>query len=896
MRTTPERPALRSFLRGLIHACLLLLLPCQLALLWLAHNERPLRLPDRLVSKVSETLATKGVRLKARSLLLNPDRSLRAEDVSLGFDGAGDDVITADRIDVRLSLAALLAGRIEPTGIAVSGAKVTLPAPLAEDGRPRTLVERTDCEAVREGRWAVLRFLRVRTREATVFASGEAPLAALTPGGGDGADEALTAAGALRQAEAWIRGLEESGMRSVDVRIRGDGEGAATMTVTALAAQTAKPAQVPGLRAEDLRLSLTASLRPGRISWTAEASARTLGLLQGSDEVLLADVAAYVTPAAEKGRIKLVAKAGKVSCEGWPEARARIETTADLRFDRTETRFRLSTAGSAVEGSAATEGKRWRSVRIDRADLSAKEIFTVDPAAQALARAGATVTDSVILRDVILTAAQDGGLAKAGGRVDLSGLEILGLSSAAITPGKSLPLSAGFDFDSARGAKPLRLFDLALASVTGEAEVSLRSGGPFSLHLRGDLAPGCLDRVLGRWWTDLWSLFRVREHPHAYIDVDGEWMKAGARTTGRVKLDDFSFMGAPFRGVEVTVDADARKTVIGLEDLAGGTLPSHGSVDGKVTWDWSLPPESAGPCVDVSGDMEPWIAALCAGRPFGEALQGLRLPAGRRLRVSARPEGGKPSVTAEISAPGMAYAWGFQLHNLRASTEGAGSQMTIRTTFGMADGKARLDVKGDVLSKPSVDFSIQGAQPELLLAAVQGTQPGQKGKGRLDLSFRGSVDIGAPRLLRGLGDYRLVDPELKRVRLLGGLSGLLEELGVNLTSYDLLEAKGTFGCLDGKAYFPDVTVSGPQSMLTLSGISDLEGGQLDFIGDFSLLDKGGVPLIGLLNPNRALIGLTKIRVKGTFSKPITTALPRLSDLIKSNKDNDLGKIPATLKE
>lgn len=896
MSRASRRPALRSFLRGLVRTCLLLLLPCQLTLLWLAHNDRPVRLPDRLLSETAEALATKGIRFAARALMVNPDRSLRAEDVTLGFDGAGDGVVTAARIDLRLGLAALLAGRIEPTGIAVTDARVVLPAPLTADGRPRTLVERADCEAVREGRWAVLRLLRLRTRETSFFASGEAPLAAIIPAGPVGpADTPLTAADALRRAETWIRALEDAGIRSVEARVRSDGEDAAAVSLSALAA-SAKLAQVPGLRAEDLRISLAANLVRGRTAWTAEASAGTLGVRQGAEEFVISDAAAFLNPAGPGGGLKLVAKARQVTGAGWPAARVRIEATTDARFERTETRFWLNTAGSRLEGSASVEGKAWRSAHVANAHLCAEEILGLAPAARALAGAGAGVSGSVILRDVRLTAAAEGGLAKADGHADLSGLGILGLSSTTIAPGRSLPVSVGFDYDPARGEKPLRLNDLILGSVTGEAEVSLKAGGPFSLHLRGDLAPACLDQVLGRWWTDLWSLFRVRRHPHAYIDVDGEWMKLGARTTGRVKLDDFTFMGAPFRGVEVTVDADARRTVIGLEDLAGGSLPADGSVDGKVTWDWSLPPEAAGPNVDVSGDMEPWIAARCAGESFGDTLKGLRLPAGRRLRVVSRPEGGKPAVTAEISAPGISQAWGFPLLNLKAKTEGAGERMTIRTTFGLADGEARLDVKGDVLRKPAVDFSILGSRPELLMAAFEGTQVERTGNARLDLSFKGTVDLRTPRQLRGLGDYRLVDPELKKVRLLGGLSGLLEELGVNLTSYDLQEARGTFGCLEGKAYLPDLTVTGPQAMLTLSGVGGLEGGQLDFIGDFSLIEKQGIPLIGLLNPNRALIGLTKIRVKGSFSKPETSALPRLSDFIKSMKESDLGKIPDVLKE
>lgn len=893
MSPAPERPARRNFLRSLVHTCLFLLLPCQLALLWLAHNDRPVRLPDRLLSETAEALATKGVRFTARALMVNPDRSLRAEDVTLGFDGAGDGVISARSLDVRLSLPALAAGKLEPTGLTVTDAQVRLPGPLTPDGRPRTIADRIDCEVLREGRWLVIRSARLRSRGMTAFLSGEVPVATLMTGGRNGAD--LPAA--LRTADAWIRDADDFGLRSVEVRARSDGAGGATLRIEALAQPAISPPSSTPVRIEGLRIAASVGVRPdaGLGDWALEADAAQASASIGDIRMNLRGLRVAASPEPRHGGFRIIAKADEALADGLPTARLRWDTLVG-REGPVETRFLLRTDGSRASGRLKTEGTAWRELTLDRADLCSEEMLSVAPLRKALADAGVGLSGSVILREARFVADGAGGLARATGAADLSGFSAMGLSSASIAPGAALPLSAGFDFDAARGPRPLRLTELQLATVRGEAELSLKAGGPFSLHLRGDLAPPCLDQVLGRWWTDLWSLFRVRRHPHAYIDVDGEWMKLGARTTGRVKLDDFTFMGAPFRGVEVTVDADARRTVIGLEDLAGGSLPAHGSVDGKVTWDWSLPPEIAGPNVDVSGDMEPWIAARCAGESFGEALKELRLPSGRRLRVVARPEGGKPAVTAEISAPGISQAWGFPLLNLKAKTEGAGERMTIRTTFGLADGEARLDVKGDVLRKPAVDFSILGSRPELLLAAFEGTQVERTGNARLDLSFKGTVDLRAPRQLRGLGDYRLVDPELKKVRLLGGLSGLLEELGVNLTSYDLQEARGTFGCLEGKAYLPDLAVTGPQAMLTLSGVGGLEGGQLDFIGDFSLMEKQGIPLIGLLNPNRALIGLTKIRVKGSFSKPETSALPRLSDFIKSKKDSDLGKIPDVLKE
>ncbi len=802
-------------------------------------------------------------------------------------------MISARSLDVRLSLPALAAGRLEPTGLTVSDAQVRLPGPLTPDGRPRSIADRFDCEVVREGRWLVIRSARLRVRGMTAFLSGEVPVPTIVAGGRNG--DGLTSA--LKSAEAWISDAGDFGIRSVEVRARSDEAGGATLRIEALAQPAISPPSPTPVRIEGLRIAASVGVRPdaGLGDWALEADAAQASAAIGDVRMNLRGLRVAASPEPRSGGFRIIAKTDEALAAGLPTARLEWDTLVG-REGAAETRFLLRTAGSRASGSLKTEGRAWRELALDRADLCSEEVLSVAPLRKALADAGIALSGSVTLRETRLTADAAGGLAQATGAADLSGFSALGLSSASIAPGAALPISARFDFDAARGPRPLRLTELQLATVRGEAEVAVRAGGPFILHLRGELAPACLDDVLGRWWTDLWSMFRTNARPYALIDVEGEWTKPGARTSGRVKLEDFEFMGAPFRRVEVAVDAGGDRTVIGLEDLAGGDTPADGSVDGKAEWDWNLPPDKAGPYVDVAGDLAPWIAASCAGKAFGESLKGLRLPAGRRLRVLVRPGKDGPEVSSEISAPGLSEAWGFPLRDLRAQSEGAGDRMRILSDFTLADGRARLTVSGDVLRRPKVDFELSGARRQPLMAALGGAGSVGPDKALLDLSFKGDLDLKAPRQLKGTGAYRLTDPDLRKIRIWGGVSGFLEELGINATTYDLSEAKGTFGCMAGKAYFPDMSISGPQSVLSLSGEADLEGGGLNFIGDLSLLNQSSIPLIGLLNPNRALISLTKIRVKGTFSEPATSVLPRLSDLVKYNQENDLGKIPPVLLE
>ena len=134
------------------------------------------------------------------------------------------------------------------------------------------------------------------------------------------------------------------------------------------------------------------------------------------------------------------------------------------------------------------------------------------------------------------------------------------------------------------------------------------------------------------------------------------------------------------------------------------------------------------------------------------------------------------------------------------------------------------------------------------------------------------------------------------MRLLGGISNVLEAVGVGATTYELSQAKGTFGCVGGRAYFPDLAITGPQSRLDLAGEIDLQTSTLDFEGDFSLPRKGGFNPLDLINLNRALISLTKIKLKGPISKPETSAIPTLKDIIKPQKDSKLGKIPEGIQE
>ena len=526
---------------------------------------------------------------------------------------------------------------------------------------------------------------------------------------------------------------------------------------------------------------------------------------------------------------------------------------------------------------------------------------------EALANAGVALAGELRLTDARLVyASEPWTLRAASGRVAFGGLRALGLSAEAIAPGAGRSLAAEFRYDPAAPEHPLTLSHLDLAGIRGEARCATRLGGPFRLDLRGEIAPASLDGLLGAWWVDLWKFFRIGPAPHAVIEVEGRWGEPMATTTrGTVLLRDFAFLQAPFRSVAVGVKADRRGTRVDLRQLAGGAEVADGSVDGTVIWDWSKPLAEAGPYVQVAGDLRPWIAATIAAPEFGAALKALDLPGTRRLDVQVAPtRSGIPDVRATVRCEEPFQAWGIAAKQLDLTVTSADQRVTVSADLGLAGGKAHLDLAGDLARTPRVSLRLQGCEPSKLgamLARLEGAAPGpdptaRPTVARLDLTFGGSIDLAHPRQLRGRGAFALNDPELKKVRVLGGISSALESLGVEATSYELNQARGTYGCLDGKAYFPDLLLTGPDSQLKLAGEVDLAQWTVHFLGDFNLASKGSLNPLNLLNFNRMLVALTKIRVKGPLNKPETSALPGLKDIVKSKQDNDLGKIPPSLSE
>ncbi|MEY4817608.1 MAG: hypothetical protein RLZZ23_381 [Verrucomicrobiota bacterium] len=907
MKSKQASSPFRRFLRGLTNTCLLLLLPVQLTLCWVANLDHPTKLPDFLTERISTQLAEQGLSLQARNFWMMPDLTLAADDLSLGVDGMSGDIFTAARVEIALNPALLIAGQIEPTQVRLSGARLWCPASVARGGVRRPLIDTLTLDVTKEGRWLNLRSIQARGGKITCHLSGEVPTGLLRPEKDNKGLIPLSRrlADAFASIETAIDVAERSGGASVSLRCQGSSDGSAEISVQAVLGNDWSDSGLGLIQVRGLNLR-------GAIKVAAEGRITDWRVDGGAQEMAWRNITAERIDLRARGKSRredTVAELTLAQAKGAGLELRRVKLDArPISGDGYRIAFGILSDGSTASGSAILASTGTVTAAISHAHLSGAEISAQPELGRLLHAAGVDLRGDVLLREVAANLSAKGEVTQASGEIALSGFRGLGLSAEAISPDKALPLRTHFDFDPTRAAAPLQLRDLRLASVTGSVDCELKAGGAFMLHLNGEMEPVCLDRVLGEWWVSLWKMFFLRERPYAFIEVESHWGSLTSVTKGRALLNRFDFMGAPFRHVEVSIDADPKQTTIGLHRLGGGDSEADGSVEGSATWDWTKPLALAGPVVRAKGNLQPWIAARCAGKDFGEALRGLSLPIDRRLTLLLTPGVKGPDVKTSIECAGAFSAWGISGSSLQASTENIDGGMRVRAKLGLADGEARLSLDGDPLRQTKLSLGLKGCDPaqigqllnDLSTPPPKDAPPAPATKvasaGKLDLDFAGYLDLEKPRLLKGLGHYTLTDPALKKVRLLGDISKVLEALGVGATTYELSQAKGTFGCVGGQAYFPDLAITGPKARLDLAGEIDLQASTLNFEGDFSLPRQGGLNPLDLLNLNRALISLTKIKLKGPISKPETSAIPTLKDIINSQKDSKLGKIPDGIQE
>lgn len=908
------RPAFNfgSFFQRLIFVGLCFLLPLQLGLLWFSTFKQPVRLPDFMAAFVSSQISKEGINLQTRSLWIQPDLDIAADDVSLEFSGISGEMITAKHFEVGISFLGLISGRTMPHRLSIQGGQVWCPAALSQFGQKTLLIAEIDGDFHREGRWLITPGFILRSGQTIATLEGEVPTSILDIKNTEGADLAALRSqisSGLRALEQFMEVAKQAGGASLHLHAAGLPDDGSQITLSGQLGNQKGDSDLGLLEAHEL--TFLGNIRLNRYSdlvdWSLTSSSNDLRYKNLQVDNLSLEL---------KGAREWMPTHGRIigNNASFPELQG-LQLLVDIDSaqtadepERLHLSFKINSAASFIAGQILEVPKGWNNAtgfgelvcRIDHAQLATAELKKFAAMEAALAKAKVECEGVMGIRDA--TVYFNSELKRLTGWVSLSGLETRGLSASRITPQKNLPLLTYIDYNQGRQPYALQLRDIQLATVRGEADWSLTGEGAFNLRLHGDLLPSALNGVLDSWWTELWTSLHTPSTLNATIDLSGQLNPPQSTVAGVIHLDEFDFMQAPFQSGDIRIHADEAKTIIGLNNLKGRGDEGAGKLDGKLTWDNKKPAAESGPYGELTGNLEPWILAKCASEGLGEKLKNLQLPPSRQVNIKTKPNPKGVDVEVEISCLPEFTTWGIPSRNLFCKIQNIEGVTSVRATLAIAEGLGSLTITGVPQQDSKISVALKDCDSNLIARSLGNTKiPAPKKNTpkeatRFNFNLDGTIDLAAPEQIRCLGSFEVANPEIKKIRILGGLSAVLEALGIGATTYELNQLNGTFGCIKGRAYFPDILITGPQSQLTLAGEVDLVASTVDFAGLFMIPQKEGSFIPNPFNLNRTIADNTQISIKGPLSDPKTRATPSLFFLHKLFNRNTLGKIPSELLE
>ena len=608
------------------------------------------------------------------------------------------------------------------------------------------------------------------------------------------------------------------------------------------------------LRARELRLG------PARIS-TAELSAGAAG-----DFRLVAE-----------GLELAGVRGGGCLLEG---RRGRWEGAGDWKVDA---RLAAELGESRLGGKLALSEGRLQLTEVNLA-APASDMLRLPGLGAFLREAGVDFAGRVELADAAALA-ESGRLVGASGRFALTKAGWGDIRPSSIRPERPASALSG-RWSVAIDQGVFLLDDLDLAGLRGSIGGGLGKDEPYEVRLHSTAGnpvhPGCLNSLLGGWWVDLWRRFDLTTTgvaPHADVRVRGRWGRPEAQVEVAAELENFGFMGARFAATRVRVQADPARTVARLEHLEGAQDgKSAGTARGLIRWDWQKPEWQGRPEILAEGDLEPAIALRLHDPEQAQRLRGwsFGLP---WTKVKVVP--GKPTevemVTGESSLIGGVTVGPMSLRLSHPDLPEARTELRIGAAF--AGGRLEVDLRGNLADQNEVrrlalvDVWVADLQKSLPGLLGPATPAGAVDPASLSAEFQGSIDLLNPGKAEGGGKFRLKDPRLKTVHLLGGLSEGLGALGVDFSSYPLTEAIGTFTLKDGQANLRPLRLEGEDAWMELEGWVALKDGQVNLTGEFHI-KRSPWGILGYINPNRLISKILKINIRGTLKNPKARVEPR----------------------
>lgn len=412
----------------------------------------------------------------------------------------------------------------------------------------------------------------------------------------------------------------------------------------------------------------------------------------------------------------------------------------------------------------------------------------------------------------------------------------------------------------------------------------LFSSSRFALNAFGSIYPASLDAILGSWWERIFQPVHAPDPLQGDVAVWGQWNKPPTLQS----VTAVSGSGASYRGMAVPnlrVKVRSNHEWAYLDELEA-RFPK-GSVTGRIGWRQGLEKGAPRPMIlDFRSD-GPWAAVRAASGV--KALSRLEFSGHPRVRAKGtlwRSPRGTPSNEAFLF-PDISFELSERkaecrldslvLSDLRFAGNLKGSTLNLESLSGdfaggVFTGRMRVrhwdkpDLRDQRLDLQLFDANYLAALNQLsgLLrepGLLEGVLLHGDTRGRLDAS----VDLLTGSDLDeavGSGQVTLRNANISKIHLLGGLSRILDDIGLGFSTVNLNAASVEWGLAESRLRIEEGLLTGPVVSLRAGGEINLKSRLLNLDADLLLLR--GV-LSKVLTPVSDTI---ELKVTGPIEEPV----------------------------
>ncbi len=432
----------------------------------------------------------------------------------------------------------------------------------------------------------------------------------------------------------------------------------------------------------------------------------------------------------------------------------------------------------------------------------------------------------------------------------------------------------------------------------------------YRFLVRGHLDPIDIDFIVDEdWWAPLWKRFEYHgQLPYANLDLSG-YYGGGTKDKfffGYNEFWDFSYNGIPMDGMSAMLWRSPLQLT--LYDMKGHG--KDGDFNGTLQFNYT----------EKGDDRKSLAFAVASTLPLNEAAELVgpeAIDIAKEFRTTAPPE---LQVTGLIFGEDSDQPPGDLYLNIHGTMD---SQVTYEGfvfdhvdfdavkspdaihlpdfTFGMAQGSGTGDAKVTLhsdehrtleisinmkdakylLLKEAVPFFDDGAETEHgakavtksaeSLAKTKQNEPkklAQEAEALVDLEMSVGGTLGELDSFNGYGRFKIREAFLGQLHLFGGLSRVVQSVGLNLGTLEFTHGHAPFLMGQGYLYFPNLVVGGDTAKVKANGNLKLGDDTLNFY--VSLYPLGGinVPIVSqifsIINP---LTNTIESHLTGTVQEP-----------------------------